>query len=170
MYLKRWGSTTNLRTKTVDFRGFNSSIILIYRGGILRPKGNFPENVCQRILAGRLGVFRSRTPRGALLNQGTCRCSFWAPPRPVKDTAYITRNIYIYIYIYMYIYIYIYIRPLLPRSAQKDTDAASHWEKRFKWVTLEGAKTESSRNFCSTQTEQFWLSLLLLECSRKLLF
>ena len=37
-------STANLRTKILDFRGFDSSIILIVRGGIPRPVGNFPES------------------------------------------------------------------------------------------------------------------------------
>ena len=43
-------------TKILDFRGFDSSIILISRGGIPRPIGNFPEISSQRILVGRLGV------------------------------------------------------------------------------------------------------------------
>ena len=34
----------NLRTKILDFRGFDSSIILIAREGILRPIGNIPES------------------------------------------------------------------------------------------------------------------------------
>ena len=37
----------NLRTKTLDFRGFDSSIVLILRGGIPRPMGNFPECLSQ---------------------------------------------------------------------------------------------------------------------------
>ena len=44
--------TANLRTKIVDFRGFDSSIILILRGGIPRPMGSFPESLSQAILAG----------------------------------------------------------------------------------------------------------------------
>ena len=53
--------TANLRTKILDFRGFDSSIILIIRGGILMTIGDFPENLSQAILAGimlvgRLGV------------------------------------------------------------------------------------------------------------------
>ena len=53
--------TANLRTKILDFRGFDSSKILSSRGGILRPIGNFPESSSQAILAGiilvgRLGV------------------------------------------------------------------------------------------------------------------
>ena len=53
--------TANLRTKILDFREFDSSIILILRGGIPRPIGNFPESLSQAILVGiilvgRLGV------------------------------------------------------------------------------------------------------------------
>ena len=45
----------------MDFRGFDSSIILIVRGAIPRTKGNFPERLSQVILVGirlvgRLGV------------------------------------------------------------------------------------------------------------------
>ena len=35
----------NLPTNIVDFRGFDSSIIVILRGGILRPIGDFPESL-----------------------------------------------------------------------------------------------------------------------------
>ena len=41
--------TANLRTKVLDFRGFDSSIILILRGGILMSIGNFPESLSQAI-------------------------------------------------------------------------------------------------------------------------
>ena len=34
----------NLRTKVLDFGGFDSSIILVLRGGILMPIGNFRVN------------------------------------------------------------------------------------------------------------------------------
>ena len=37
--------TANLRTNMMDFRGFDSSIILILRGGILMSIGYFPENL-----------------------------------------------------------------------------------------------------------------------------
>ena len=54
--------TANPRTNIVGFRGSDSSIILILRGGIPRPKGNFPESLSQAILvgtmlAGRLGIY-----------------------------------------------------------------------------------------------------------------
>ena len=50
--------TPNLRNKILDFGGFDSSTILVPRGGILRSTGNFPESLSQRILAGRLLVGR----------------------------------------------------------------------------------------------------------------
>ena len=54
-------STANLRGNITDFRGFDSSIILILRGGIPRPIGDFQESLSQAILVGtiltgRLGV------------------------------------------------------------------------------------------------------------------
>ena len=52
------GSTANLRTKILDFRGFVSSRILILRGGILLSVGDFPESLSQAILVGRLLVGR----------------------------------------------------------------------------------------------------------------
>ena len=55
------GRTANLRPKILDFKGFDSSIILILRGGLFVSVGNFPEIRSQTILAGiilvgRLGV------------------------------------------------------------------------------------------------------------------
>ena len=59
----RWlhALTANLRTKILDFRGFDSSKISMLRGEILRPIGNVPESLRRRIsigiiLVGRLGV------------------------------------------------------------------------------------------------------------------
>ena len=51
----------NLNTNIMDFRGFDSSVILILRGGIPRPIGNLPGSSSQAILVGimlvgRLGV------------------------------------------------------------------------------------------------------------------
>ena len=42
----------NLPTNIVDFRGFDSSTILIWRGGIPRPIGDFPESSSQAMLVG----------------------------------------------------------------------------------------------------------------------
>ena len=55
--------TANLRTKILDFRGFDSRMILILRGWILTSTGKSPECLSQaisagRILVGRLGVWR----------------------------------------------------------------------------------------------------------------
>ena len=49
-------ATASLRTKILDFRGFDSNIFLISRGGIPRPIGNFPESLSQRILVLRFLV------------------------------------------------------------------------------------------------------------------
>ena len=54
-------ATANLRTKVLDFRGFDSSIILMLRGGILVYIGNSPDVLSHGILVGiilvgRLGV------------------------------------------------------------------------------------------------------------------
>ena len=53
--------TVNLRSEIMDFRVFDSSIILSLRGGTPRPKGDFPESSSQVslvgiMLVGRLGV------------------------------------------------------------------------------------------------------------------
>ena len=53
--------TANPPTNIVEFRGFDSSVILIVRGGIPRPIGDFPESLSHAILVGiilvgRLGV------------------------------------------------------------------------------------------------------------------
>ena len=49
-------NTANPPTNIVDFRGFDSSIILILRGGIPRPIGDFPENSSQAMLVGTMLV------------------------------------------------------------------------------------------------------------------
>ena len=56
-------SMVNLRSKILDSGGFDSSRILMLRGGILMSMGNFPECLSQSILVGiilvgRLGVGR----------------------------------------------------------------------------------------------------------------
>ena len=54
--LERVPFTGNLRTKILDFRVFDSSVILVLRGGILIPIRQFPKSLRQAILVGRLGV------------------------------------------------------------------------------------------------------------------
>ena len=44
-------NTSNLPTSIVDFRGFDSSILLFSRGGVPRPTGNLPESWSQAVLA-----------------------------------------------------------------------------------------------------------------------
>ena len=53
--------TANLHTNIMDFGGFDSSIVLILRGGILMSIGDFEEDLSQAMLVGimlvgRLGV------------------------------------------------------------------------------------------------------------------
>ena len=60
-HLAAVGPISVLTLLNVDFRGFDSSIILILMGGIPRPMGIFPESLSQEILVGimlvgRLGV------------------------------------------------------------------------------------------------------------------
>ena len=58
VWLSRCRATANLCTKILDFRGFDSSRILILRGGILMSIGQFPESSSQTILAGIILVWR----------------------------------------------------------------------------------------------------------------
>ena len=53
--------TPNLPTNIVEFGGFDSSTILILRGGMLMSTGDFPEGLSRAMLVGvmligRLGV------------------------------------------------------------------------------------------------------------------
>ena len=48
-------STANLSTTILDFRGFDSSRILIVRGGIPRPVGSFQESLSQGVLSREWG-------------------------------------------------------------------------------------------------------------------
>ena len=78
VWLGRQLDTANLPTNIVDFRGFDSSIILKFRGGISRPMGNFPESLSQAmwvgiVLVGRLGARLRRTPARVVHAHGdTC--------------------------------------------------------------------------------------------------
>ena len=59
-------STANLRTKILDFRGFDSSILLSLRCGILMSIGDVQNVLSQQILVGiilvgRLGVRHHQT-------------------------------------------------------------------------------------------------------------
>ena len=50
--------TDNFRTEIVDFRGFDSNIILILRGEMIMSIGNSPESLSQAILVGVILVGR----------------------------------------------------------------------------------------------------------------
>ena len=62
-------ATANLRTKIMDFRGFDSSNILIVRGGIPRPIGDFQEGLSQAILVGMILVWRLGVRHVSDMNQ-----------------------------------------------------------------------------------------------------
>ena len=117
------GLTANLRTKIMDFRGFDASRILILRGGIPRPIGDFPESLSRAILlgiilVGRLGVISPTTSSKEHLESQKkyldltplARRSWdWAYQQPAEvNNQYHTipsqfpeHRIYIYIYIYI---------------------------------------------------------------------
>ena len=48
----------------MDFRGFDSNIILSLGGGIPRPTGDFPESLSQAMLVGVMLVGRLGVPGG----------------------------------------------------------------------------------------------------------
>ena len=84
-------------TNIMDFRGFDSSIILNLRGGIPTPIGNFPESLSQAILLGMMLVGRL----------GVCAHAHVGASRSAKLPS--ARHIIMYTYIYIYIYIYTYV-------------------------------------------------------------
>ena len=97
--------TPNLPTNIVDFKGFDSSIILIQRGGILMSIGKLPESLSQAMLAGIILV-------GGLCVFGVS-LSFLVFSLVVQVGLRVfclsLFNIYIYIHIHTCIYIYICI-------------------------------------------------------------
>ena len=58
MYTYTHISTPNVPTNVVGFRGFDSSVILMLRGGISRPTGNRRESLTQAMLVGTMLVGR----------------------------------------------------------------------------------------------------------------
>ena len=64
-------STANLRTKILDFKVSDSSRILIWRGGIPRPIGNYPEGLSQAILAEIFSGGRLRGMKLSVVNRST---------------------------------------------------------------------------------------------------
>ena len=96
--------------------GFDPSIILIQRGGILMPIRNLPESLSQAMLVGTMLVGRLGVPVGP---QVPLKPAPTAPSAPAELRAahvcyiyiyiYIRVHIYIHMYVYVYTYIYIYI-------------------------------------------------------------
>ena len=62
-----WGRVRPISVLILDFREFDSSVILILRGGILMSIGSFPESLSQQILVGIIHIRREigRTTRHA---------------------------------------------------------------------------------------------------------
>ena len=83
----------NPPTNIVGFRGLDSSMILILRGGILRHIGHFPESLSQAILVGIMLVGRSGV-HGTLISLDLRRTEAEAKGSGQSET-----HIYIYIYI-----------------------------------------------------------------------
>ena len=138
--LRGWRSTVwnfmdtpNLPGNIVDFRGLDSSTMLILMGGIPRPIGDFPESLTQAMLVGtmlvgRLGVFFGSTKHVAGLDLLVCAWTtegygfieleisnstistvFCQPRICMRICMYIYIYIYIHTNIHTYIHIYIYI-------------------------------------------------------------
>ena len=112
-----WTPTANLRTKILDFRGIDSSIILVLRGGIPRPMGNFPEIKSQPILVWIILVGRLSVAQGGAVSTHFGLVLFMYRYEYVSLSLYIYVYMYIciytcmctYIHIHRYVYIYIYI-------------------------------------------------------------
>ena len=98
--------TVNLHTKILEFRGFDSIIILIPRGGILMSIGIFPETLRQQIFPSACDRHRRGEERQILR---ACIYVYMYICIYVCVCVYVCIYIYIYIYMYMYIYIYTYI-------------------------------------------------------------
>ena len=91
----------------MDFRGFDSSTVLILRGGIPRPTGNFPESLSQAILVGVMAV------GGLGVTAGHAEKSV--------DLDDISGGCVIYVCVYIYIYIYIERERCIERERGSDS-------------------------------------------------
>ena len=91
--------TPNPPTHIADFRGLDSSIILIYRSGILTSIEDFLEGLSRAMLVGRLGVLC------------TCVCSItnmaYSPPCSAQVLSPYDKCIHV-VYIYIYIHTHTY--------------------------------------------------------------
>ena len=94
------GITHNLPTNIMDFRGFDSSIILILRGGIPRHIGNSPESLSQAILVGIMFVARLGVSHGTIGVSVSPRNRSGVAGVPKVTVSMIYSTIYIYICIH----------------------------------------------------------------------
>ena len=92
----------NLPSKLLDFRGFDSSRIVISRGGIPRSIGNLPESSSQRILVGIILVGRSIVRR-----QSESRRAF-VPTRETRRCDHLTILYYTILYYTILYYTILY--------------------------------------------------------------
>ena len=76
--------TPNLPTNIVDFGGFDSSTILVYRGGIPRPIGDFPESLSQAMFVGTMLVGGLGVPIHYFLGQ---KSQVLSPDPLARDSA-----------------------------------------------------------------------------------
>ena len=86
--------TANLRTKILDFTGFDSSIIFILRGGILMSIGNFPESLSRAVL-----VESHDSEKGEVLLRGVGTLRYVSPPWCKLSCIFMSLSLYVYIYI-----------------------------------------------------------------------
>ena len=117
-------TTPNLLTSIMDFRGLDSSMILILRPRILMSIGDFPESLSQAILVGIMLVigcirnaygYTSRISR--VVRSPTCiHCMplslslyIYIYIERERDTRVHIHMIYIYIYIYIHVHVYVYV-------------------------------------------------------------
>ena len=72
--------TANPPTNIADYRGFDSSVILILRGGIPRPIGDFPESLSQAMLVGIMLVGRLGVSKPEKGRSGSPSATAWTSP------------------------------------------------------------------------------------------
>ena len=106
-WCKNVTSTANPPTNIVDFGGFDSSIILISRGGIPRPIGDFPQCLSQAMLVGIMSVGRLGVQLAARWQRGPEHHGRLVADRIRAELEVLLCHNSNYVYIYIYIYIHI---------------------------------------------------------------
>ena len=104
------GDTANLPTNIMDFRGFDSSIILIIRAGLLMSIGDLPESLSHAILEGITLVGRLGVPIPTPVHVYSYICIYiFSLSLSLSLSIYVCTYTYIYIYVYIYMYMYTYM-------------------------------------------------------------